>query len=163
MSSSPFLPPSSRQRRRQRRHRRRGHAAVTGVFVAALLVVAATLVVLTRPWSTHAAAASPRGGTRAHARAGNAGRVRTPLSQLGLPLGRAPLALDLRDPRADPVRVNFPEPPRAGLLVDLDSGRVLWQRNPLTRLRIASLTKMMTALLTVRAAPPDARVKITKQ
>jgi D-alanyl-D-alanine carboxypeptidase len=49
------------------------------------------------------------------------------------------------------------------VLVDLDSGRVLWQRNPLERVRIASLTKMMTALLTVRAAPADAHVLITKQ
>ncbi len=162
MSSSPFLPPSRRQRRRQRRHRRRGHAALTGALLAAL-VVAAALVVLTRPWSTHAAAAPPRGAVHANTRAENPRRAARPLSPLGLPLGRAPLALDLRDPRADPVRVDFHEPPRAGLLVDLDSGRVLWQRNPLMRLRIASLTKMMTALLTVRAAAPDARVEITKQ
>jgi D-alanyl-D-alanine carboxypeptidase len=133
------------------------------VLVAALLVVAVALLVLTRPWSTHAAATPPRGGADAHTPVGGPGRAETPLSPLGLPLGRAPLALDLRDPRADPVRVDFHRPPRAGLLVDLDSGRVLWQRNPLRRLRIASLTKMMTALLTVRADPPDARVEITKQ
>jgi len=39
---------------------------------------------------------------------------------------------------------------------------VLWQRNPYTRLRIASLTKMMTALLTVEAEPPNAHVLVTK-
>ena len=48
------------------------------------------------------------------------------------------------------MRVSFRTPPRAGLLFNLDTGQVLWQRNPYTRLRIASLTKMMTALLTVQ-------------
>jgi len=36
-------------------------------------------------------------------------------------------------------------------------------RPPLARLRVASLTKMMTALLTVKSTTPDARVLITKQ
>jgi D-alanyl-D-alanine carboxypeptidase len=40
---------------------------------------------------------------------------------------------------------------------------VLWQRNPLRRERIASLTKMMTALLTVTSAPPDAPVLVTRE
>jgi D-alanyl-D-alanine carboxypeptidase len=61
------------------------------------------------------------------------------------------------------VHAAFPEPPRAGLLFNLDTGQVLWQRNPYTRLRIASLTKMMTALLTVESAPPDAPVLVTRQ
>jgi D-alanyl-D-alanine carboxypeptidase len=56
--------------------------------------------------------------------------------------------------------VTFRHPPRAGLLVDLRTGRVLWQRQPLARLPIASLTKMMTALVAVKAAPPDARVLV---
>jgi D-alanyl-D-alanine carboxypeptidase len=82
---------------------------------------------------------------------------------MGLPLGRAPLPLNLAHPAADPLHLQFPEPPRAGLMIDLSTGRVLWQHNPLTRLRIASLTKMMTALLTVKSSPPDAPVMITKQ
>jgi serine-type D-Ala-D-Ala carboxypeptidase (penicillin-binding protein 5/6) len=61
------------------------------------------------------------------------------------------------------VHIAFSNPPRAGLLFNLDSGRVLWQRDPTTRLRIASLTKMMTALLTVESSPPDAPVLITKE
>ena len=40
---------------------------------------------------------------------------------------------------------------------------VLWQRNPLRRLRVASLNKMMTALITVRSAPPGARVLVTRE
>ena len=56
----------------------------------------------------------------------------------------------------DPVKLRFKHPPRAGILVDLDSGRVLWQRDPSRVLPIASLAKMMTALLVVHSAPPDA-------
>lgn len=85
------------------------------------------------------------------------------LSPAGLPLGRSPLALNIADPAADPLHLGFPELPHAGILIDLDSGRVLWQHDPLARLRVASLTKMMTALLTVKATTPAARVLITKQ
>jgi D-alanyl-D-alanine carboxypeptidase len=66
-------------------------------------------------------------------------------------------------PADDSVRLPFHHPPRAGLLVDLDSGRVLWQRNPLRQLPIASLTKMMTALIAVHSRPPDTPVLITRQ
>jgi D-alanyl-D-alanine carboxypeptidase (penicillin-binding protein 5/6) len=61
------------------------------------------------------------------------------------------------------VHVAFHPPPRAGLLFNLSSGRILWQRNLFTRLPIASLAKMMTALLTVRSAPPGTRVLVTEQ
>jgi D-alanyl-D-alanine carboxypeptidase len=79
-------------------------------------------------------------------------------------LGTPPLRLlGLGDPRADPVQLPFHQPPRAGLLFNLDTGQVLWQRNPTRRMPIASLTKMMTALLTVQAAPPNARVLVTRR
>ena len=39
---------------------------------------------------------------------------------------------------------------------------MLWQRNALQRVRIASLTKMMTALLTVQSTPPSERVLVTQ-
>ena len=94
---------------------------------------------------------------------------RSTRSAIGLPLGTPPLALagigapGGPDPNTDPVHVPFHQPPRAGLLFNLSTGQVLWQRNPYTRLRIASLTKMMTALLAVESSPPDAPVLITKQ
>jgi D-alanyl-D-alanine carboxypeptidase (penicillin-binding protein 5/6) len=84
-------------------------------------------------------------------------------SAIGLPLGRAPLALALGSPQDDPVHALFQVPPRAGVLFNLSTGQVLWQRNPYVRLRIASLTKMMTALLTVTSAPADAPVLVTKE
>jgi D-alanyl-D-alanine carboxypeptidase (penicillin-binding protein 5/6) len=70
-------------------------------------------------------------------------------------------ALDLSRP--DLVRLRFVRKPRAGLLFDVRTGRVLWRLNPARRLAIASLTKMMTALLVVEREDPHDRVKITKQ
>jgi serine-type D-Ala-D-Ala carboxypeptidase (penicillin-binding protein 5/6) len=131
-----------------------------------LLLAAAAVVVLIRPWSTRDAAAASHAPSD-RTTVGAAGRATrhsdARLSATGLTLGQAPMPLNLADPAADPLHMRFPEPPRAGLLIDLDTGRVLWQSHPLVHLRIASLTKMMTALLTVKSAPPDARVLITKQ
>jgi serine-type D-Ala-D-Ala carboxypeptidase (penicillin-binding protein 5/6) len=75
--------------------------------------------------------------------------------------GPSPLAVKLAAP--DLIRMPFHRPPRAGLLFDLDTGQVLWRRNPTRVLPIASLTKMMTALLVVAGEPPGAFVRITKE
>jgi D-alanyl-D-alanine carboxypeptidase len=83
-------------------------------------------------------------------------------SPAGLPLGKAPLALDLSG-TDDPVQASFQNQPSAGLLFDLNSGRVLWQLNPLKRLHMASLTKMMTALRVVRSTNPDSPILVTKE
>jgi D-alanyl-D-alanine carboxypeptidase len=64
---------------------------------------------------------------------------------------------------ADAVRLRFVRKPWAGLLFDVRTGRVLWQRNPERRLPIASLTKMMTALLVVEREDPHERVRITRR
>jgi serine-type D-Ala-D-Ala carboxypeptidase (penicillin-binding protein 5/6) len=93
--------------------------------------------------------------------------VEAPLSSSGpAPLaggGTAPSPLSVRldDPR-DLVRLRFKHPPRSGLLFDLDTGQVLWRRDPTRVLPIASLTKMMTAVLIARHVPPNAKVRITK-
>jgi D-alanyl-D-alanine carboxypeptidase len=73
----------------------------------------------------------------------------------------SPLAVGLEGP-ADVVRVRFRHPPRSGLLFDVDTGRVLWRRAPARVLPIASLTKMMTALLVVDRLGPRARVPVTR-
>jgi D-alanyl-D-alanine carboxypeptidase len=74
----------------------------------------------------------------------------------------SPLAVRLDDPR-DTVPVRFKRPPAAGLLFDIDSGRVLWRHRPERVLPIASLTKMMTALVAVERLPENGRVTITKE
>jgi len=168
MNTSPFLPPSGRRRSREAARRRRIRRR--RIFLGTVLCVAlAALFALTRPFGIASSPAASRRARGALALAhsaggpGGAGISSGPsLSPVGLPLGRPPLTLELSDPAADPVRIAFPSPPRAGLLFNLSSGRILWQLHPLARLRVASLTKMMTALLVVRSAPPSARVLITR-
>ena len=60
------------------------------------------------------------------------------------------------------VQIRFKKPPRAALLFDVDSGDVLWSRKPLHAVPIASLTKVMTALLVVERVGPRAKTRISK-
>ena len=61
----------------------------------------------------------------------------------------------------DALSLRFRQAPRAGIVFDLDSGRVLWRRRASAHLPIASLTKIMTALLVVDATTSRETVKIT--
>jgi D-alanyl-D-alanine carboxypeptidase (penicillin-binding protein 5/6) len=159
---SPFITPSHHRRRRREaaRHRRRRRRAIAVGTLALVLAGALGVMALARSGRTH-----DRGATaRRHAGRALATAPSAPArSAIGLPLGHPPLTLGLGDPKADPVHAPFHTPPRAGLLFNLSTGQVLWQRNPYIRLHIASLTKMMTALLTVSSAPADARVLVTRQ
>ncbi len=74
----------------------------------------------------------------------------------------SPLAVQLEG-APDVVRVDFRKPPRSGLMFDVDSGLVLWRHDPERVLPIASLTKMMTALVVVDRLPEGARVPITRE
>jgi serine-type D-Ala-D-Ala carboxypeptidase (penicillin-binding protein 5/6) len=138
--------------RRRRRSRR------VPVALLALLVVVAGSLVLARE-------AGPPAGT---APAGAADAAPAPLLDSGTaPLAGggtapSPLAVRLDDPR-DALRVDFKRPPRAGLMFDVDSGEVLWRHRPERVLPIASLTKMMTALVVVDRVRPGARVRITRE
>jgi serine-type D-Ala-D-Ala carboxypeptidase (penicillin-binding protein 5/6) len=76
--------------------------------------------------------------------------------------GEPPLRLKLRG-STDPVHLRFHQQPRSGLLFDLDTGEVLWRRLPDRVLPIASLTKMMTALIVVQREKPTAKVTVTKE
>lgn len=74
----------------------------------------------------------------------------TPVPPAGSP-SPYPTALDTPEPSTARPRV----PAASVLLADLDSGRVLWQRNPDERRPIASVTKIMTGLLVVEATDPE--------
>ncbi len=140
------------QRRRRRRRAFLAAAAATVVVVVVLLGVAFV-----------GASSEPRGAQRAsnhHAAAPQPAK----LSADGLPLATPAVALSgLSSPLLDPVHVAFARPPRSGLLFNLKTGQVLWQRDPLEKVRIASLTKMMTALLIVKHSTPDEPVLITRR
>jgi serine-type D-Ala-D-Ala carboxypeptidase (penicillin-binding protein 5/6) len=62
-----------------------------------------------------------------------------------------------------PVRYRFKHPPAAGILFDVKTGAVLWQRNPRLEHPIASLTKMMTALIVARMNGPGERVRVSRK
>jgi serine-type D-Ala-D-Ala carboxypeptidase (penicillin-binding protein 5/6) len=140
------------------RRRRRGHAPALLV----LLLLAATGVAVVylvgrtgdEPTARHESGPAP-GPTKALADTGTA-----PLAGGGT--APSPLAVRLEDSR-DSVRIRFHKPPRSGLLFDIDTGRVLWRRDPTKVLPIASLTKMMTALLVAQRVPEGAHVPITRE
>jgi serine-type D-Ala-D-Ala carboxypeptidase (penicillin-binding protein 5/6) len=130
----------SRRRPRKRHHTRRVIALTVLISVAllALLVSEATgplIVPQIIPTTTHPAA--PKAATRSS-------------------YGVAPA------PAADRVTVKLTMPLRSGLLFDVHSGQVLWARDPARAVPMASLTKMMTALVVVAHALPSAEVRITK-
>jgi D-alanyl-D-alanine carboxypeptidase len=70
-----------------------------------------------------------------------------------------PLAVDLARP--DVFRMQFKHPPRGALVFDVKTGRVLYRRDPLGVMPIASITKLMTALLTVEHTTPNEQALIT--
>ena len=61
----------------------------------------------------------------------------------------------------DAFRLPFRKPPRAALLFDVDTGEVLFRRDPLRSRSMASLTKIMTALVVVQETEPDEPVRVT--
>ena len=136
------------RRRRQRRW--------VPIVLVVLLAIAATLLL------------TGRAGEPPPPEAPGADAAPGPLQESGTaPLaggGTAPSPLAVRlDDSRDSVRAQFRNPPRSGLLFDLDTGRVLWRHAPQRVVPIASLTKMMTALIVVDRVPKRARVKITKE
>jgi len=116
-----------------------------------------------------AAGCGDDGGAQSAARAGAAAgtQLHGPLQAANGPVtsastGSPTLRLKLAA-TADRVRDDFTRPPRSGLLFDLDTGEVLWRRLPTRVLPMASLTKMMTALLVVERTRPRDKVRVTKE
>jgi D-alanyl-D-alanine carboxypeptidase len=158
MSITPFMTPDQSRLRRLEAARRRRRRRIGALVVLVVICAGAAIVIALRGSSPrHRASASvSAGASRATAKAPT-------LSPDGLALGPPALALSgISHPAADPIQVSFHNPPRAGILFNLETGQVLWQRNAYKRLRIASLTKMMTALIAVESAPAGARVLVTK-
>jgi D-alanyl-D-alanine carboxypeptidase len=151
------IPPSvfSGGARRRRRNTRRPLALIGGVLAAVVvLVTIGTLASLTDP------------GPDTSGRVATAGADSVTADSEALHRNDgggsdSRFAIDMRRP--DVVSLQFKRRPRAGLLFDVHSGRVLWRLNPARRLAIASLTKMMTALIVVERSDPHDRVRISRQ
>jgi len=139
-----------------RRRRRRRAPAVLALLVVLAAAAAAVYLVAER-----------RGGDETTAReqppqARVAGGLEESEPLAGGGTAPSPLAVRL-DQGGDPVRTRFKKMPRSGLLFDIDTGRVLWRHQPTRVLPIASLTKMMTALIVAGRLGPRTRVPITRE
>jgi D-alanyl-D-alanine carboxypeptidase len=141
-----------RQGRRRRGRIRIGTLLGALVLVAALAAAALTAVVLGDGGGGGGGGPTPFAGapTNRTAKAGTASASAPPPHIYG------------RAPASKTVQVHFAKPPASGLLVDERTGKVLWSWYPERALPIASITKMMTALLTVEREPADAHVPITR-
>jgi D-alanyl-D-alanine carboxypeptidase (penicillin-binding protein 5/6) len=143
--------------------RRRRHGPPPALLGAALVALAFLAVALTRDEPADRAARPPVHESVASLPATTLpGTAKGPAPLAGGGTAPSPLAVRL-DVAGDPVRVHFRHPPRSGLLFDIDTGRVLWRRAPTRVLPIASLTKMMTALLVAERVPRRSRVLVTKE
>jgi D-alanyl-D-alanine carboxypeptidase (penicillin-binding protein 5/6) len=129
--------------------RRRGPWLLLGVLVLLALVV----VLFT--------AGGNDSRTRHHSARG-ATAAQKPAKHEGRPRPSKPAFGATPAPAAERVQTPFRHYPRSGLLFDLRSGRVLWSYRPDRVLPIASVTKMMTALLVAERTQPTDRVLITR-
>lgn len=131
----------------------------TGALV--IVAVSAAAVVIARGGEDGAgrrqAPAEPAVGRPAAAVAVTGARINGPP-----PAVRTRFSVDAaREPTS--VRIRLKQEPAAGLLFDVRTGRVLWQLHPRRERPIASLTKMLTALVIAQRHRPDELVRITRQ
>jgi serine-type D-Ala-D-Ala carboxypeptidase (penicillin-binding protein 5/6) len=157
MNRTPLIDPRSHRRREHARRRRR-QLHRERVAAAGLVLV---LLVLGAVTARSVLSAGRRSGGSGATAAAPAPPARPRLSPLGLPLGPPPLHLTRAG--APAVNPGFATSPRGGVLVDLNDGRVLWSHDADVRMPVASLTKMMTALLAVEHTAPDAQVLVTRE
>lgn len=132
-----------------RRRRRLG-----GPVVGLLLLLAPVAVVL-------AAWVGLRSNSGTPARAGRPA-VQTPPAATPSPATSAPDPASAALEGVDAFRLEFKDPPRAGIVFDVNTGEVLWRRDPIRRMPIASLTKVMTAVLVVERTRSRDEFRIPK-
>jgi serine-type D-Ala-D-Ala carboxypeptidase (penicillin-binding protein 5/6) len=140
-----------------------GRLGAVRVGIASLLVVcvfAAAVVVANEPWEEELSGSvvGPAVALQPVASPGST----APVAAGPKGADAAKFALEPR-PASLPVHVQFDKPPEAGVMFDVDSGEILWQRRPYRELPIASLTKMMTALLIAERHRPGEMVMITDE
>src|SRR3954451_24757925 len=142
-------------------------AAIAGV----LLALAATAVVAIAIWPERAgegdSISTSAGRTAPVSTAGVTSNPQTQPSVTVPPEISRTIAISRfgLQPVTGPLAVHYPfkHPPVAGVLFDVRSGAVLWQRHPRLPHPIASLTKMMTALLVARENRPGEHVLVSRK
>jgi serine-type D-Ala-D-Ala carboxypeptidase (penicillin-binding protein 5/6) len=132
-------------------HRRRRRARRRGVLLVLTLLIVGGLAVLTT---------SSGDEPRPTASAGRAAAPDLAPTPGQTALGPLPLSVDLANP-SNKVKLRFGRMPRAGLLVNLDTGEVLWHHRADRTVPIASLTKMMTALVVADELKASDKARIT--
>ncbi len=135
----------------RRRWRPAGLAALVALLLAPVVVGAAVWIAIGRDDGGGDAQALPAGVP--------AGPARAPTDPVLPEEPSAAVRLD----GVDAFSLRLRRPPRAGLVFDLDSGEVLWRRSPLRVLPIASLTKIMTALVVTERTRPRDPVRIAAE
>ena len=75
----------------------------------------------------------------------------------GLTVLHGSMSFHYQPPKAAPPAINA----ASGILIDTDTGTILWQNNPHASLAPASTTKIMTALVTLQNFSENRNVKVT--
>jgi D-alanyl-D-alanine carboxypeptidase len=139
----------------RRRRRRRYRAGRVALVVLVVLAAAAAGVWFGR----RADAKAPRRATAARHRS-TAPAPRTVTRADPKPKPKPPSHLLYGTPLLAGAHVHVRAP--AAILVDADTGRVLWAERPHQRRKIASLTKIMTATLALREVPWERTVTVAR-
>lgn len=156
--SSPGPPPLPPVLTAGGRRHRRGRRLLALLAIVAVLLAVATVAYLDlgRGDGRHSGRALPIAAGAVPVARHGAKPQEPDLAVPAEPVPDVPLAGD------DSVRVKLRKPPRGALLFDVRSGEVLWRRGPLRVLPMASLTKIMTALLVTERTRPRDPVRITR-
>jgi D-alanyl-D-alanine carboxypeptidase (penicillin-binding protein 5/6) len=138
-------------RRRRQRRRRRIRRSILALLVLGIALVGLVLSGFGRGTSPRSRAADGAARARAATVAPAPSRPAVPAPPA---YGRTPDSVQIRHPH---LKLAL----RSGLLFDVRTGHVLWRRDPTRRLPIASLTKMMTALIVTEHPHAGDKVLIT--
>src|SRR3954468_11862640 len=146
-------------RRRRRRRRARGPAVMLTLLLVAL--VATGSVAAARHYFDSAPAAAPAPAVPSPRLADGPMRPlrpRVPVAAQPAPTPRLVTGAPAIHHRFDPALSG-----NAAILIDADTGRVLWALHPHLKRRIASTTKVMTATLALERLRPTSIVRVSPQ
>jgi serine-type D-Ala-D-Ala carboxypeptidase (penicillin-binding protein 5/6) len=128
------------------------------VLIAAAVVLSflATAAVAVALWPERDQASGSDGEASASAASEPTETAAEPAAPLPDTTSSASAGFAVQEVPADPpVAPRLKRPPAAGILFDVESGEVLWVRHATLARPIASLTKLMTALLIAEEAPGE--------